>query len=168
MPPKAARPLISNDATLGQNCNRSLGQILHDQNGVRGASSARTPKHCSVLPPVRQITLGWRSGRPSRQTEPPWAPHPADAMVSLSLRSASRGQTRNRPEGGGVTVGSSARGEGPEDGNPSIFSLSPSREGRGLGRFTVMVRLAMRKFAQIATSEHRRSTRNGPTTDSGH
>jgi len=34
--------------------------------------------------------------------------------------------------------GISARGEGPEDGNPSIFSLSPSREGRGLGRFTVI------------------------------
>ena len=53
----------------------------------------------------------------------------------------------------GVTVGASARGEGPERTvNPSTFSLSPSREGRGLGRFTATTRLAVRKFPQIATS----------------
>jgi hypothetical protein len=59
-------------------------------------------------------------------------------MVGLSLRSAS---CASGLEAAGERWcygrGSSARGEGPEDGNPSIFSLSPSREGRGLGRFTV-------------------------------
>jgi hypothetical protein len=47
----------------------------------------------------------------------------------------------------------SVRGEGPEDGNPSTFPLYPRREGRGLGRFTVMARLVVRKFSQIATPE---------------
>jgi hypothetical protein len=49
--------------------------------------------------------------------------------------------------------GSSVRGEGPEDGLRRPSRYTPSREGRGLGRFTVMARLVVRKFPQIATPE---------------
>jgi hypothetical protein len=55
--------------------------------------------------------------------------------VGLSLRLARSRPDHNRRSVAVLRSGSSARGEGPEDGNPSIFSLSPSREGRGLGRF---------------------------------